>query len=1290
MHRITRRIVSLILIISTMLGLFGNVALADEPVVLLPPQKFRISDIGYIKELYSSNWYAQLNWDPANFPGGADKTYINLMFNEVEYSTGKVLPDVLQVTLPGGTTGYELNDYTPDGIKHGTIYESYLRSYYEYSDINGTHTVISPRSSPVKFLTNLHVSLELIPGTNNIKIIWDDVWDTDGRINYRILISDTKGFSQPPAIPDIIGSEVGQSGSPVTVNRENRKLEYIYTSALPGREYSIKVIPIPRSNVACAPVDDIEPVTIKTDILLKAQRVGYTENGDVIWRLFWNPIVKGQTFTRVDYELYRYVDDELQGTLFRLIPEEDSYEFIVKKDDPHTYSFKMDAKAYVQGQDVPIEFRSNNKVMLKEQIPQQPEAPELVDEIPEADPEPLSYEDFLSSDSASIFWRVPYTGEGVIDTDITYDIYLLEDIRYVSNPPDNFKIASDLTMADANRVRHKVSGEVIGYRYNLQGLKSNSTYYFVIYAKKNFLVEDPSSGFMITKPFVSKQAIKVIITKPDAGTDRPIAPSTPPLGLAQENSVTFTDARLVLNKKWHALYDADKERWEYCTYDEYLDNNLLDDSDPNKRESTIINYLPGWTVVPHVIDYNDALKVIRARGNRDSEYITYSDLSQPDILAFEIPQNKVIIPDIDENDEDQSFTFEIDGLTHNTTYIVWVTIENQNGLSSDPSDPVIITTPPDIPEIPVTPTVPDDLSGIAGDSFVDLFWTFTLNMDYEIRGGTEDNLETATISEQVSYDEIRRSTFKRIEGLEADTVYYFWIKAISRGANGQVLESVFSNPLVIKTEAFAPPAPPTGFGIKFGADGVTENSITYVWNELDKYIYYLEFADNAEFNNAQMFEVSGGMHTVSGLISNRGYYARLYAFEERTQLRSQPTRTILVFTNKSRNEYDGSFDLSEPVTGTGLVIPVTLEDGTWIITSLGDQAHLLAERIRSTYSPIVKIDLSEPPARTSQIRLDMGSEVYDALADLKKELYVLLPWGQFTIRPGTFHTDNYFRQKGQTNSLNICIDAVSPATAYKPSEYMQIKTPVSDFKVSYSKESLPVNNLIHPIRVELPVAKITNYLQDQLKAYSFNFSNGWYALDSFIDYSNYQIVGELDNPGPVVAATYGVQPQVGVPSYIKEGMENIQKVYKLKSLEGKSFDAQKPITKNEILRLIMDVVPTQYTENDINIKALQAGLIESLQEADNSNARRDWAVKMLMSLYKFKTHEKIVPTKPAVWQIYQDLSSVDVKYLDAFRFALENAILQGDGLNRAYPDKIVTYGDFIVMLDRTLRLCGEV
>ena len=56
---------------------------------------------------------------------------------------------------------------------------------------------------------------------------------------------------------------------------------------------------------------------LKTDILLNAQKVGYNNEGDTIWNLFWNPIVMGSTFTG-RLQLYQYVNDA-EGKLYRLI-----------------------------------------------------------------------------------------------------------------------------------------------------------------------------------------------------------------------------------------------------------------------------------------------------------------------------------------------------------------------------------------------------------------------------------------------------------------------------------------------------------------------------------------------------------------------------------------------------------------------------------------------------------------------------------------------------------------------------------------------------------------------------------------------------------------------------------------------------------------------------------------------------------------------------------------------------------------------------------------------------------
>ena len=360
--------------------------------------------------------------------------------------------------------------------------------------------------------------------------------------------------------------------------------------------------------------------------------------------------------------------------------------------------------------------------------------------------------------------------------------------------------------------------------------------------------------------------------------------------------------------------------------------------------------------------------------------------------------------------------------------MVWITIENQNGVSSYPSDAIIITTPVDVPDHPVTPTVPDDLKGIAASSFVDLFWTYFSDMSYEIKGGTSDKLEQATITKQVSYEDIKRNTFFRVDSLEADTVYYFWIRAISTH-QGQRIESEYSNPLVIKTQAHKPPAPPTGFGVDH--NGVTENSITYIWNDEDGMSYYLEFSDDLSFTDSGMISVDGGTYTAGGLISNRRYYARLYAYDPKTQLRSIPTRTIMVITNKSKSEYDSSYDLDEPVAGDGLNIPARLDNGVWVVSSLGSNAHVLAERIRNRYESIVKLDLSVPPENTSRIRLELGSTVIDALSDTKKELYLILPWESIQYVPEP-STDEYFKMRSQYNNLELRLETISPASQYTP------------------------------------------------------------------------------------------------------------------------------------------------------------------------------------------------------------------------------------------------------------------
>jgi hypothetical protein len=248
------------------------ISLAIDAGVVGTPQKYQVSDIGYVQSLGKKDWYADLKWDEVTFPSGAEDKYVTLGLNEVESGTGKLITDAIRITLPGSTTGHRITEYSPETIKRGTIYESYARASAKVVIGSSQYELQSLKSNPIKFLTGLHVTVSRIPGTNHIKISWDDVWDTTGRINYRILISDTKSYTQPQQIPDVVASEIGKPGSPVVVNAAEKKLEYVYKFAQPGREYAIKVVPLPSSVVACATAEEIEAVIIKTDILLKPRR----------------------------------------------------------------------------------------------------------------------------------------------------------------------------------------------------------------------------------------------------------------------------------------------------------------------------------------------------------------------------------------------------------------------------------------------------------------------------------------------------------------------------------------------------------------------------------------------------------------------------------------------------------------------------------------------------------------------------------------------------------------------------------------------------------------------------------------------------------------------------------------------------------------------------------------------------------------------------------------------------------------------------------------------------------
>ena len=119
-----------------------------------------------------------------------------------------------------------------------------------------------------------------------------------------------------------------------------------------------------------------------------------------------------------------------------------------------------------------------------------------------------SYEESLEPHSATVMWRVPLIGDGQIDEDVVYDIWLIQDPDQIDNPPQEALIASNMKIGSNNYILY--DNNLLGYSYRVSNLMANSTYYFKIVAKRQFLeyVDD----ILQSVTYSSDPAIKVIVT----------------------------------------------------------------------------------------------------------------------------------------------------------------------------------------------------------------------------------------------------------------------------------------------------------------------------------------------------------------------------------------------------------------------------------------------------------------------------------------------------------------------------------------------------------------------------------------------------------------------------------------------------------------------------------------------------------------------------------------------------------------------------------------------------------
>ncbi len=1239
------------------------------------------------------NYYADLKWDTVNFPPDATAGYLNLYTQEVSKSYKPSSPLTLrEKDMPGGTTQIRLKN-----LNSGTIYYSYLAAYHTHNDGDTTYnSAISPPSNTVKFLTDIKIDAYSC-GVNQIKIEWDDVWNNERRIDYKLYISENQSFGNTQ--PIYIGQGQIEPSGPVKVNQSTGKLEYIYTVSDPGRVYYIKIAP-DISEPGLKKSEASKVVAVSSFIIARTTKVASTESGN-IWRIDWSPVVTGlgSVDIIITYQIYRGNVDNNDIPQYMAAVDDTNFFITVPPGETDSYYYIIRAIVTQNGNEVypGIKIESDRITIQEHDVPAYPAVPELVDVFERAPDDPIiSYKDGLKPDSATILWRTPKKGDGQVDPDVVYDIWLVSNPNTLDNPPDSAKIASDLKMSQDNNIMDGIN--LVGYKYTVSHLTPNSTYYFKIIAKKTFI--DYVDNTLQNIVCCSEPALKVIITPAEGPIDQPKAPSRPPFGIKKNSDgkdiITDSTATIQLKNKWYEKFNEETGMWEYIRTEKTDENDvppyIPDSSTLDGKNYRVIDYDSGVTIDVGCIEYSDGM--------------SYNDI-------VNIPANKLTSFPVTSNDPAEDAKLNPDNLKHNinitltnllpnTTYIIWVrAARNKAGLLSEPSDPIVITTAPKTDVPVVNPTVPEINYSLPGDTYADLGWNFNQNYIYNLKYGTIENINSATGSSVVKPENFADSSFYKVTGLNQDTLYFFWIQAetVTGGS-----KSEWSDAYTVKTLPFLPPNAPAGFGIKNAEGSVTKNSITFEWIKEEGIDYILQVAADIDYKNYTEYECgSVSEYTVEGLRSNFRYYARLIAHDPQKDINSEPTKSLTIRTERSDDDYDSDQDIENVVSGDFIVKSPNIVNNTWDINITGVNADRFVEHVQTDRVLDYKIDLTAPPIKVNTLNIKISNKVFKALNTLKENIIIVADGGadgriQLVLKPGMLDAQSESRLSKKLGDYNYVVNIQFPGTnTALNSKNMLFKTKDICIGITASdgSSSIALTELNKPLKVIFPYTDINWYKEGITSGFIFDpVSSTWKRLGTSAKYTpdgNKGFVSvETLSPGKMAIAEQGSNYYDDIGGHWAEAaIKNIASAHDIKSVPGRIFSPDKNITVGEAVKFMLDIMDYSY-DSDYMVQAARARIIGS-EDASSPDklCTREKAIAMVVRLYEIKTGVSAgITNVPDVK--FSDLYKVTAALLPKVNFAVQNGIVIGRNSNTLDPGGPLSRAETAAMLEKLMVLTGEI
>ncbi len=1263
-----------------------------------------------------SGYYADIAWKGVPNPGISYSQFVNVYLQESPkgYRTTKPV-FAKEKDMPAGTSPIRMRN-----LSSGTVYKANARAYYQYTDDGSTSvrkSNESENSNTVKFLTDINVQA-ITMGTNRIKVVWDDVWNDGKRISYKLYVSENSDFKNTLPIY-ITEDQISQNG-PVVVDQSKGTLEYVYNVNSPGRAYYVKIEPyLTDPDIVKNPSSPT--VIVTTHILVKTTKVSTSEEG-TIWRLEWSPVVTGISGgdVKVQYRIEKYVN----GTAYPLLLEEGTSTFITVANGEEVSYYQIRAEITQNG--VPylpagVQIVSD-KVLLKEsEIPNTPAMPELVPYFEDSTGKTIiSYEDILGSngevvtkgelgkDTATILWRTPKKGDGTIDTNVMYDIWLVEDPTQIDSPPLSTLIEKDFVPGDANQVKDSTSSnQVVGYKYKLQRLKPNNTYYFKIVAKKVFA--DDVDGVIQNVEHVSNPALRVVTTLPGGAIDTPLIPSNPPLDIKKSSDgrkmITKDSVTVQTKDRWYEQFDPASGKWGFIKADKDSPNDTNVPynpvtNPPDNKTYRKVQYDEGVSLYVGLEEFYEGIDISKIENYKleKLDVTPNDDTEDPNLNAPENIPNETTPP----VHAKHNVVIPVNELKPNTTYILWVRAARDMGngeapMFSDVSNPIIFTTLPLPTQIVEKPVVPTITYAYAADTYVDLGWEYKDGNTYYIKYGTVDNPASASTPITVTTSQIRMSgvDYVRIPGLKPDTQYYFWIQAEAFSTDGsQSAKSDWSDSLPMRTLKDIPPATPRGFGVKNTSDAITKNSITFEWVQEPGMEYILEVAGGVDYTDVKEYSAGAvSEFKVDGLKSNFRYFARLYAYDPAKKLKSLPTQSLSVRTLRSSDDYDSDKDVDKVISGDIVEKAPKVVNGTWVVKIVGVNADRFVELMKTDNRLDYTLDVSKPPSTASYISIYISKSVFDKLEQLQENITFKTSAVSYTLKAGilsTVVTEN--TNKEQIYLFSLTLAPVEPVA--KANEIV-LKRPLGRMDVSLDTgfSNTPITQFGTPLEVKYPYTNRAEYVEGKTYGYVYNeVASEWVKQITINEFDSDNrrgfislkskvpgIFGFADRTNQLYDDIYGYE--------YEDSIINVAYAHELKSVHGRLFRPEDNATIGEAIQLVFDTLDYSYDSSFMEA-AVKAGLIKNGKLAGNSLTRQE-AARMAVVLYEIKSGTK-ARENASVLSSYSDYGKVDKDTLDKVAYAVQNGFVPGAASAKLNPTGYVTRGELMYMIEKALVLAGEI